>query len=177
MRDIKVEWRRWNNSIQEHYAGTVASKKGTNIPLTFTFFTCVFGGGQDVFSFVWTEWFSSPSYAEQPEHWLSNGQIHIYLQSWWSFTVSVQKNNKVRNIVVNISLNSLKSLYFTHVQTQICIDILGLQMVHYLLPTVREFGSYSKYTGSSTSSQKYLNGRKHMTKSAQTLTTLTHSIQ
>ena len=47
----------------------------------------------------------------------TDGRIRIHSQSWRTYSVTVQKSDTVRNIVVPISVSSLKALYFTHVTT------------------------------------------------------------
>jgi len=47
----------------------------------------------------------------------TDGRIRIHSQSWRTYTVTIQKTDTVRNIIVPISVSSLKALYFAHVPT------------------------------------------------------------
>jgi len=143
--------------INDSFEGTVADNTGTNIPLTLTFFSSVFGGGQDKyfplsamngFRLVLTLNTASNAFQIDESSTASvvaysindptiftnmirvdpavdrgiidasrgtDGRIRIHSQSWRTYTVAVQKADTVRNIIVPISVSSLKALYFTHI--------------------------------------------------------------
>ena len=141
---------------QDVFEGTVANNVTTHIPLTLTFFSSVFGGGQDKyfplsamngFRIVLTLNNASAAFQidegsttrtvvysiNDPTIYTNmirvdpavdrgiidasrgtDGRIRIHTQSWRNYTVAVQTSDTVRNIIVPISVSSLKALYFTH---------------------------------------------------------------
>ena len=146
--------------VQDPYEGTVANNTATHIPLTLTFFSSVFGGGQDKYfplsamngfrlvlklnnannAFKMDEGSTTNktvAYSINDPTIYTNmirvdpavdrgiidasrgtdGRIRIHSQSWRTYSVSIQKSDTVRNIVVPISVSSLKALYFAHVTT------------------------------------------------------------
>ena len=145
---------------QDAFEGTVANHTATHIPLTLTFFSSVFGGGQDKYfplsamnGFRLVLTLNNANNAFQIDDQSTgnksvvysindptiytnmirvdpavdrgiidasrgtDGRIRIHSQSWRTYSVTVQKSDTVRNIVVPISVSSLKALYFTHVTT------------------------------------------------------------
>ena len=142
---------------KDGFEGTLSNHPTTNIPLTFTFFSSVFGGGQEKYfplsamnGFRLVLTLNTPNNAFQidessTKHAVAysindptiytnmirvdpavdrgiidasrgtDGRIRIHSQSWRTYTVTVQTADTVRNIIVPISVSSLKALYFTHV--------------------------------------------------------------
>ena len=142
---------------QDAYEGLVANNVATNIPLTLTFHSSIFGSGSDKYfplsamnGFRLVLTLNSPNNAFQVDvgsqtnyairYQVNNptlytnmirvdpavdrgiidaskgtdGRIRIHTQSWRTYQVTVVASDTTKNVVVPVSLSSLKALYFTH---------------------------------------------------------------